>query len=154
MSMNIDAQQPTPARAVRLIFEYDGDQVRLISEQPVDMAVTAFDLSTVSAPGYYVDSRDAEDRTLARVRARGAFDASMEVFPENPEEPITRIDVPRAQGAFTVVVPAPEQTDHVTILRVIGAERESDAPGARGAMPAAGTPEQVDLVSFPLKPRE
>jgi hypothetical protein len=154
MSTNSETQEPNPTRAVRLIFEYEGDRVRLVSEQPVDMAVTGFELSTVSVPGYYVDSRDAENRTLARVRARGAFETSMEVFPEKPGDPITRIDVPQARGAFTVVVPAPERTDHVTILRLVGAECESSAPGAREALPEAGPPEQIDLVSFPVKPRE
>src|SRR5688572_30634114 len=38
MTMQASTQQGQP-RAIRLIFEYDGDQVRLVSQQPVDMAI-------------------------------------------------------------------------------------------------------------------
>src|SRR5215471_18695567 len=69
-----------PGRALRLIFEYEGDRVRLVSQQDVDVAVTGFDLPDVHPPGYYVDSRDAGNQTLARVAARDAFGSSTEVF--------------------------------------------------------------------------
>src|SRR5690348_16724877 len=49
-------QQPAPTKAVRLIFEYEGDQVRLISQQPVDVAVTGADIVQTDHPGFYVDS--------------------------------------------------------------------------------------------------
>jgi hypothetical protein len=142
MSTTNTAPHGGPGRSVRLIFEYEGDRVRLVSQMPVDLAVTGFDLPHLDHPGYYVDARDANDATLARVPARNAFVGSAEVFPEKPGEPIHRIDVPQQKGAFTVVVPAPQATDHVTVLQV-----SAPPPGA-----AAGpAPAQVtDLVSFPL----
>ena len=33
--------QLQPAKAIRLIFEYEGEVVRLISQQPVEMAIPA-----------------------------------------------------------------------------------------------------------------
>lgn len=39
-----DTSQPKPTRAMRLIFEYEGDQVRLINQQPVEMGITGFDI--------------------------------------------------------------------------------------------------------------
>ena len=146
MAVSNNSSEPQPTRAVRLIFEYEGDRVRLVSEQPVEMAVTGFDLPQGLAPGYYVDARDGENRTLARVPARGAFAGSMEVFPEKPGEPISRIDVAQPKGAFTVVVPAPERTEHVTVLRIAPPTDRRAAPGE-----AAAAPEVVDLVSFPMK---
>ena len=77
-----------PMKAVRLIFEYDGDQVRLVSQQPVDVALTSADLVQTDSPGFYVDSRDNRERTLVTVAARNAFSGSAEVFPEQPGEPI------------------------------------------------------------------
>lgn len=134
-----------PVRSVRLIFEYEGDRVRLVSQQPVDVAVTGFDLPKVDRPGYYVESRDKDGRSLARVPARNAFLGSMEVFPERHDQPITRVDVPQPKGAFTVVVPAPDATDHVTVTRIApGKAVEGVAPGV------APVPEVTDLVSFPL----
>ena len=72
--------QPAPSSAVGLIFEYEGDQVRLVSQQPVDVAITEFDIAHHDIPGYYIDTRDINGRTLARMPARDAFSASAEVF--------------------------------------------------------------------------
>ena len=70
------------------------------------MAVTGFDMSGVDHPGYYVDTRDASgSHTGARRGARGIC-GSAEVFPEQPGDPITRVEVASPKGAFTVVVPA------------------------------------------------
>lgn len=105
MPMNDATSQSTSTPSMRLIFEYEGDQVRLISQQAVDVAITGFDISRAAHPGYYVDTQDSDGRTLARVSARDAFSRSTEVFPEQPGQPITRVDVEGARGAFTVVVP-------------------------------------------------
>lgn len=150
MPQTNDSPQPQPMRAIRLIFEYDGDQVRLVSRQPVDMAVTGFDLAQTEHPGYYVDVRSASDQTLARVPARDAFAGSLEVFPENPGEPITRVDDTARKGAFTVVVPAPENSDHVTIMQMRPGTSDTPVTGARATSAEAGRPTAVDLVSFSL----
>ncbi|MDX3538133.1 hypothetical protein PV721_28045 [Streptomyces sp. MB09-01] len=133
----IDAQQTPPAPAVRLIFEYEGDAVRLVSQQPVDTVVTDF------APGgeagsvrYVVETRDDHGQRLGRVPARGAFLESVEVFPEDHTEPIVRVDV-HPRGAFTVVVPAPAEAAEVAVVRV--------APSGREAL------QDVDLGTFPLE---
>jgi len=130
-----------PVRAVRLIFEYEGDRVRLLQEQPVEVAAGNLQTAAPDEAGVFVDVRDASNKTLARVHARGALVGSVEVFPERHDQPIVRADVPQPKGAFTVVVPAPAETDHATLVRVPPAD-----PSARGAR------EVVDLVSFPIKP--
>src|SRR5262245_57725329 len=137
----------TPVRAVRLIFEYEGDRVRLLQEQPVEVAAGNLHTASADEAGIFIDVRDASNRTLARVHARGAMVGSVEVFPERHDEPIVRKDVPQVKGAFTVVVPAPAETDHATLVRVPPAPA-GEAAGARGAR------EVVDLVSFPIKPNK
>jgi hypothetical protein len=133
---------PDPVPAVRLIFEYDGDDVRLVSQQPVDVAVPGVDLARELFPGHYVETRDANNAPLARVAAREAFSTSAEVFPEQHGDPITRVDVEKPQGAFTVVVPAGTAAQ-VALLHV-------QAPAAvQGAL--AGPPEVVELATFPLE---
>jgi hypothetical protein len=92
--------------AVRLIFSYEGDAVRLVLQQPIDVAVTGFDLDPVPLAGHYVEVRTAEGRALSRVRVHGGIPTSAEVFGA-PGEPITRTELEHPQGAFTVVVPAP-----------------------------------------------
>lgn len=146
-----DARQPTPRRAMRLIFEYEGDEVRLVTQQPVETVVTGFDIAQVQSPGYYVDARDTDGQTVARVPARNAFATSAEVFPEQPGEPITRVDVPEPRGAFTVIVPVPESADHVAIARVSPGRTDATRVGTLATSPVPGDPEVTDVATFPLE---
>jgi len=135
-----------PAKAVRLIFEYEGEAVRLISQQPVEMVIPDADISAADRPAHFVDMRDASGKTLARVMARGAFLTSAEVFPERPGDPITRVDIDVPKGAFTVVVPVTDNADHVTLVKV--APVTTLAPGPEGVRRAQFT--TTDVASFPL----
>jgi hypothetical protein len=138
------AENDNHQQAVRLIFEYDGDQVRLVSQQPVDLLVTSFDpAQKEQQAGVYVDARDDAGTTLASVPAPAAFSASMEVFPERHDEPIVRTDVDRPRGAFTVVVPAPQAVSQVAVVRVAPA---APAPGEV----AAGRPQETEVAIFRL----
>ena len=150
MSMN-DSSQPAPTLTMRLIFEYEGDQVKLVSQQPVDLAITGFDIARVAHPGYYVETRNAAGQSLARVSARGAFSGSAEVFPEQHGEPITRVDVARPRGAFTVIVPVPDGADHVTVVHVAPAHRDAAMPASRATSAVPGAAEVTDLAHFPLR---
>jgi len=140
-----------PVPAVRLIFEYEGDQVTLVSQQPVDVAVTGADLAQPPHPGHYVEVRAADDAALSRVPIREAFSTSMEVFPEEPGEPITRTEAEVTRGAFTVVVPAGPDAARVSVLRVLPpSDAEAPRPVAPGTTPTPAEPEVTELASFPL----
>jgi len=138
---------PSVPPALRLLFEYDGDDVRLVDQQPVDMAVAESGLPEESVTGNHVELRGPNEELLGRVPIRSAMSTSVEVFPEAPGEPITRTDVPAARGAFTVVVPAVAQADHVAVVR-IGAE--PDRPATEEA-PERGRPQIRELGSFRLE---
>jgi len=147
-----EVHDPAPTPAVRLIFEYEGDEVRLVSQQPVDVAVPGFDLAQPPHPGYYVEARSADDQPLSRVSVREAFSTSMEVFPEQPGEAITRTDVDQVRGAFTVIVPAGAEATHVALLEVRPpTDLEAPRPTARATTPTPSEPEVVEMASFPLR---
>jgi|tagenome__1003787_1003787.scaffolds.fasta_scaffold20265558_2 hypothetical protein len=140
----------TPEPAMRLVFEYDGDQVRLVHQSPVTMVVPDSHPEQ-NAPGVYVDSRDATNASLARVRAPEALSQSVEVFPSQPGEAIHRVDQPRS-GAFTVVVPAPQEADHVTVVQVAhGTEPPTAGLASLAIAGHDGAPATAtDLAHFPL----
>jgi hypothetical protein len=135
------------AQAVRLIFEYEGDAVRLVSQQSVDMAVPVAPPST-AAGGYFVETRDDAGARLARVAVQGAFVQSTEVFPEDHSSPITRVDT-EARGAFTVVVPSHGAAAEVAVVRAGPMHAEPADERGRGLAPAGA--EDVDLATFPLE---
>ena len=54
-----EASQPDRPAAVRLIFEYEGDQVRLVAQQRVDVAVPGFDLDVSPMPPATTSRRGA-----------------------------------------------------------------------------------------------
>lgn len=144
-----DTDQPAdPSGAMRLIFEYDGDDVRLIHQQPVDVLVPGFDAAPDVRAGRFAEVRDVDDLPLARVAIR--HDASSrEVFPEDPADPITRVEVEHPSGAFTVVVPAPAAASQVALLDVDVAP-PPPPPGERGAPPAPAQPREHVLGVFQL----
>ncbi|MER7949149.1 hypothetical protein ABTY59_17350 [Streptomyces sp. NPDC096079] len=130
----INSPQASRPPATRLIFEYEGEAVRLVSQQPVDTVIRDFD-----APGpgdFVVETRDGSGQPLGRVPARGAFLKSAEVFPEDHTEPIIRVDV-EPRGAFTVIVPAPPEAAQVAVVRLAASGREGL--------------QDVDLATFPLE---
>jgi len=146
-----EVHEPALTPAVRLIFEYDGDDVRLVSQQPVDVAVPGFDLARVLHPGHYVETRDADNAPLSRVPIREAFATSAEVFPEDHGEPITRIDVAERKGAFTAIVPASAVATQVALLHVrppADAEAARPLGGATSETPAQ--PEISEIATFAL----
>ena len=146
-----EAHEPRPMPAVRLIFEYEGDDVRLVAQQPVDVAVSGFDLAEVPHPGHYVETRSAANEPLSRVPIREAFATSAEVFPEEPGGAITRVDV-EPKGAFTVVVPAGAAAAEIALLHVRPPSGPVErGPAARATTPSATEPEIVEVARFPLE---
>lgn len=145
-----DASEPTPYPALRLIFEYSGDDIRLISQQPVDVAVTGYDVHPDVRPGHYAELRDGDGRPLARVPVHSGLAGSVEVFPEDHSEPITRVEAPDRQGAFTVVVPAPAAARQVAMIRVAPVPPGRAGLSARPTDAAPGEPAVTELATFAL----
>ncbi|MEQ1910763.1 MAG: hypothetical protein ABMA15_18225 [Vicinamibacterales bacterium] len=144
-----DTIQPPQTPVMRLIFEYEGDQVRLVSQTPVNLSITGFDLARTQRPGYYIDTRDAAGQTLARVPARNLFSTSAEVFPEQPGDLISRVEVATPRGAFTVVVPAGNGADSVSVVRVAPGVADIAPDGATSATTATVT--TTDIATFALQ---
>jgi hypothetical protein len=142
------------SHSVRLIFEYEGDRVHLVSQQLVDIAVNSPDSTEINQqfqPGYYVDTRDATNQTLARIAVHNAFETSVEVFPERHDEPITRIETTLPKGAFTVVVPATDTANHVTLTRVNRGQPNLLPNRSSFRSDESVASEVDDLASFPLE---
>src|SRR5262245_934678 len=60
--------EPEPAKAMRLTFSYDGDDVKLISQQRTEMVVPASDPVTgfKKQKGFWAELKNDRDKTLYR----------------------------------------------------------------------------------------
>jgi hypothetical protein len=147
-----DVNEPAAQGAIRLIFERDGNALRLVLQQPVDVAVTRFDVQPDVRPGHYVEIRDTAGMTLSRVPVHSAFKGSREVFPKDHSEPITRVDTSGQPEVFTVVVPAPAASASIAVVRIAPPAPTAGEPGAGVTSPAPAEPEVTELASFPIEP--
>jgi len=139
--------------AVRLIFSYEQGTIRLVSQQRVGVAVTGFDAASHVRAGDFVEVRDADGAGLSRVPIHAGLDTSIEVLPDNPEDPIIRVEAPHRKRAFMVVVPVRTAADSVAVVRVGRPADRTTArhPSAAADLRAAAPPVQVrELATFPL----
>jgi hypothetical protein len=101
--------QSTPdyTHSLRLTFVYRDGDVRLARTERVAMIAPA----VVTAPptgdqaGYRVEVRDAQGNLLYHRPLHDPTQEGIEVFGDEPGEPIYRVDNPKREGEFDVLVP-------------------------------------------------
>jgi hypothetical protein len=130
---------PEPRGAVRLIFQYEGDEVRLVSSRRIDKLVPPDDEADADPErqGFFAEVRGADDRVLRRRRVYAPRDA--EVFSDEPDRGLSRVPVERPSGVFSLVVPDLEEASYVALVE----RREQDRPGF-AALPS-------ELIRVPLR---
>ncbi len=132
---------PAPrARAVRLTFEYDGPDVRLVQQQPLDKVPLAGD-EPVDGPrsGSALEVRSTDGVVLHRRVLHQPMRRQLEVFDPDPGVGIHRDPEIDERGTFTVLVPTPPGADHVALL--------TPPAGGRGGLRAAAA---TETHRFPL----
>ncbi len=138
-----EPDEQLPPRAIRLVFEYEGDGVRLVSRSRIDKAVPQADQSAdaLEFRGTWSEVRDSAGATLDRRVLVDPMPRDAEVFPEQLGEEISRQPIEHPSGVFTVLVPDVEGADHVAVL--------SNSPGQQGVRAAKEPTElvRVDLTA-------
>jgi hypothetical protein len=106
-------------KAVRLIFEYDGNQIRLIKQQAVEMMPPPSDAKADFArdAGFWLELRSAGMQVLHRQIMRDPIASHPEVFSNEPGKTVSRSNEPSTKGAFTVVIPDTADSDHLAFVR-------------------------------------
>jgi hypothetical protein len=145
----VSEQQPgsgRAARSVRLIFSYDGDDVRLESRQPVEMLAPPSDPveGYANQLGFWTEVRDAQGSVLHRQVLHNPVRRDTEVFSPDPEHSIARVPIERPHGVFWVVVPLVPGADHVALM----------GPAATATAAAAFAPAVVELQRVSLVGQE
>jgi hypothetical protein len=126
---------------VRLIFGYDGEEVTLLSQQRMEMALPPGDLDMpTDRQGFWVEVHSASGEVVDRRVVRDPLLREVEVF--SAEETPRWVGVDRPQGAFTVVVPDRPEGGYVTLV----------ANGTRGIPQRFSGPGPREVARFALEP--
>jgi hypothetical protein len=118
-------------RTLRLVFEYEGRDVRLLSAERVAMTPPpSHELEAgEGATGFWYEVRDPDERTLYRRITENPVRMSTEVLTDDRERPLAREPVSEPRGHFVLHVPDVEEA--ATLLLV--GSRPEDEPAARAA---------------------
>lgn len=95
-------------RTLRLVFEYEDNNVRLVSQQSVTMVPpppTAIRGPEVVQAGFWYELRDDQDRLMYYRVAANPIPVECEVFSEDPNESICRQEVEVTRGTFVLLAP-------------------------------------------------
>ena len=109
-------------KALRLTFSYDGDKVKLIGRQSVEMKVPPSDpvKGFKKQKGFWAEVKGAQDRTLFRRVMHNPTRNDAEVFSDDPYEGISREPAPTRKGVFVVVVPDTDKGRDLVLARSSG----------------------------------
>lgn len=137
-----------PVKALRLMFSYDGDDVKLISQQRTEMMVPPSDplKGYGKHKGFWAELKNERDKTLYRHVMHNPTRNDAEVFPETPGQSISREPAPKRKGVFVVVVPDTGKGEEVTLSR---SSPEGRGP-ASGLLALASKPAS-EIMRFKLK---
>jgi hypothetical protein len=104
---------------MRLTFSYNGDDVKLISQQRTEMIAPPSDAvkGYGKHKGFWAELRNESDKTLYRTVMHNPTRNDAEVFPESPAEGISRVPAPKRKGVFVVVVPDIDTGEDVILCR-------------------------------------
>jgi len=135
---------------MRLTFSYDGDDVKLISQQRTAMVVPASDPVTgfKKQKGFWAELKNDRNKTLYRRVMHNPTRNDAEVFPDpdTPGQGISRAPAPKRKGVFVVVVPDTDKGNEVTLSR--------SAPETRGpakGLRALAIKPATEILRFKLK---
>jgi hypothetical protein len=135
-------------KALRLTFSFDGDNVKLVSQQTVEMVVPTSDpvKGFSKQEGFWAELKTEQNKTLYRRVMHNPTRTDAEVFSGGPDQNISRAPTPKRKGVFVVVVPDTEKGDAVTLSR-------SSAPttGPKRGLRSLATQPATEFVRIKLK---
>ena len=114
-------------KAMRLTFSYDGNNVKLLSQQSIEMIVPSSDvLKGYGQKGFWAQLKSEREQTLYITVMHNPTKNDDEVYQETPGGEISRQPAPKRKGVFVVVVPDTAKGEEVILCR--------SAPETKGPM--------------------
>jgi hypothetical protein len=140
---------------MRLTFSYQGDQVKLISQEPVEMTLPPSDSlrGYEKHKGFWAELKGDQDKTLFRRVLHNPTRNDAEVFSDDPQQSISRAPAPKRKGVFVVLVPHTEKGREITLSRSVGRPdiETAGAPRGMSAVRSLATGPATEIARFKLK---
>jgi hypothetical protein len=94
-------------RAVRLTFSYEGDAVKLIKQQPLEMIAPPSDelRQKKEASGFWVEVHNLDRKVVYRRATENPIKKFVEVRSDDPDRPLAMVEVEEPSGIFTILIP-------------------------------------------------
>jgi len=133
-----------PTRVLRLTFSYEGNKIRLVSRQSVEMILPPSDPGQgyEGESGFWYSLNDPQERTVYRRVMQSPIRHDVEVFSDDPKESISRAEVSNPRGSFVLLVP------DVAEARTLSLYSHSLRPQS------AATPSSSEIARFDLDAQE
>lgn len=104
-------------RTLRLIFEYEGDKISLVSRQSVSMIPPPSTGRAVEGQsGFWYELRDGEDRPVYQRITQNPIRFDSEIFTGDPDESIRRQEIPSPKGTFVLLVPDVPEAESIVLF--------------------------------------
>jgi hypothetical protein len=103
-------------KTIRLTFQYEGENIRLIHRENVAMIAPGlvFPLPKKGESGFWYEVRDDRGRVLYSLAKFNPIRFEREVFPEDPKQSPHWVKIKKPAGIFELLVPdIPEATEVV-----------------------------------------
>jgi hypothetical protein len=103
---NMSPSKP-PNRSLRLLFQFEGDSVKLVSAQRVEMKAPPPQAPPPDTPfnGAWFELRDAQGNSMYRRAIHDAMSGDLEVLSDNPDRPLAHVKSAVKQGVFYLIAP-------------------------------------------------
>ncbi len=140
-------------KALRLTFSYEGNKVKLVSQEAVEMTVQPSDRikDYYKQTGFWAEIRNTQAKTLYRRVMHNPIRKDVEVFSDDPEVGITRRPTPKQKGRFVVLLPDTDQSHEALVCRSRPEPKRTGSKGSKLTRRAVAVrPPQV-LASVKLK---
>ena len=105
-------------RTLRVTFSYEGTDVRLVTQQNVEMISPPSEPLTMQGErsGFWYELRDKEGKVFYKRVLHNPIRFEAEIFSNDPEVPMTRIKIDNPRGTFQLLVPQIEEADVLVIF--------------------------------------
>lgn len=118
MSSETDRKAQKKPKTLRLVYAYDGDEVKLVSKQRVDMLLPAQETKpeVLASPGLKYELRDKEECSIFSNIIENPLRSDIEVFSDNPKQTARRVEMPKKKGSFVLLIPEISEAENLVLL--------------------------------------